>query len=95
MSKPTWPTIMDDAKTMSRLDFIAKFVAFNTRTKAQRALVEEMYVRASGGGWSYGFTGLPPLMKAANASRLYDAIRRTPLNFYVQAAEDTRVYAHT
>lgn len=91
--KRTWPNVVEEALTLPRFEFIAEFVAFNTATKAGRKLSDGMLVKRVAGGWAYGFDGMP-LFPPMDVDRLYDSIRRTPLNVFVRMAEELRIYAH-
>lgn len=88
--------VAKDARELPRFDFVAKFVAMNTRTKRQREAVNGMYVKHTAKGWVYGFSSLPspsaPPQK--DAAKFVDAIRRTDLGFYTRMGEDFRVSVH-
>lgn len=86
----TWD-VVGAAKTLSRFEFVAEVVARKTARKADRDVTAGLYVRKARGGWVYGYDGMPaPSCLPTSADRLYDMIRRTALNVYVQSAEDFR-----
>jgi len=83
-----------EAASSDRFTFIVRFVARMTQRKADRALTNGMYVRETRAGWEYGFDGLPAAScRPVSPNALYDMIRRTALNHYVQMAEDFRAQA--
>jgi len=87
--------IYQAARQLDRFDFIAVFVARMTKTSANREAVNGMIVRPKDRGWTYGFHGGPASTSGPiDSAALFDAIRRTDLNFYVRQAEDYRVDAH-
>lgn len=81
--------------TMTRFDWIAEYVAFQTRTKAGRELTIGLRVRKVKGGWVYGFASSPgDSCHPTTSDRLYDMIRRTDLAYFVSQAEEIRIAAH-
>lgn len=86
--------VVGAAKTLSRFEFVAEVVARKTARKADRDVTSGLYVRKTRGGWVYGYADMPePSCQPTSADRLYDMIRRTALNVYVQSAEDFRAEA--
>lgn len=86
--------IVATAKTATRFEFVAAFVARMTRTKVGRDVTSGLQVVKAKGGWSYGFADMPaPACEPTTPDRLYDMIRRTALNYYVQQAEALRLDA--
>ena len=85
--------LASEARAHDRFTFIARFVARATATAKGRTLSNGMQVKRLGAGWTYTMAGLQSTPGAVDAARLFDMIRRTPLNFYVKQAEDLREYA--
>lgn len=82
------------AKTLPRFEFILHYVARMTRLKKNRDLVNEMGLKYGKKGWYYTVGGTPASNPTKDAGKVYDMIRRTALNYYVQQAEDLRAEAH-
>jgi hypothetical protein len=82
----------DAVKTLSRFDFIAEYVAIQTRKKAGRELTGDLQVKKTRGGWIYGFHGRTSC-QPTTSDVLFDMIRRTDLNYFVRQAEQFRVEA--
>ena len=81
------------ARHLPRFDFIAHYLVWATRAKERRRLAEDMQVRRTRDGWVYGFVGYPPSSPPTlDANRLFENVRRTPLDHYVREAEAFRVY---
>lgn len=85
--------VVAEAKSLSRFEFIALFVARCTARKDGREMTNGLRVRKAKGGWVYGFEGMPASCAPTTADRVYDMIRRSALNYYVQQAEDIRAVA--
>jgi len=85
------------AQELDRFTFIVLFVARMTRRKVDRDVTEGYMVHRTRGGWVYGWGTRPDdwlNRPTKDAYRLYDMIRRTPLNFYVRQAEEFRIDVH-
>lgn len=82
------------AKELPRFEFIMHYVARMTRKKKDRDVVEDMQLKWGRGGWYYTVGGMPASNPTKDAGRVYDMIRRTPLNYLVRKAEDLRTDAH-
>lgn len=93
MAKRAGFDVATAAASLDRFEFIARFVALMTRRSADRAVTSGLEVRAVDGGYVYGFHGMPASCRAVDAAGLYDMIRRTALNYWVQQAEELRVVA--
>ena len=82
------------SRIMPRYEFIAYFVARQTRTAKGRKLVGGYQVVKRSDGWEVlvplGKRHVSPYPIYQNVQMLYDAIRRTPLEEYVRQAEDLR-----
>ncbi len=85
--------LTSEARGHDRFAFIARFVARSTATAKGRALSNGMQVKPLGAGWTYTMAGLQATPGPVTPAKLFDAIRRTDLNFYVKQAEDLRAYA--
>lgn len=85
-----WTSIAADCRAMTRFDFIALFVAHQTKTAAGRECVSGMQVVQVDGGWRYGFADVGASCGATDSERLWDMIRRTSLGYFVRAAETYR-----
>jgi hypothetical protein len=86
-----WTTMQQDALTMERFEFIALFVAYNTKTAERRELVRGYQVVQTADGWVYGFESLGPMCQPCDAAKLFDMIRRTDLGYFTQQADAYRV----
>ena len=90
--KPTWD-VQQAAKEMDRFEFIAYFVARQTRKKAGRQLTDGQWVKNTPKGWvilQSEMSNLPLYPPTRDLNKLYEAMRRGPLNFYVRDAEGLR-----
>lgn len=85
------------AQELERFEFVLQFTAWKCRDRKGRALVGGKQVRKlTTGEWQVGYPDVggadgawePP----ASAAKVYDVIRRSPLNEYVQEAEQLRIY---
>lgn len=90
---PIWD-IEREACALPRFDFIARFAAKNTRTLAQRKLAGGYFVKETPAGFVYGLGKTALCQPTRDTARLFDNIRRTPLDFVTRAAEDFRIEAH-
>ncbi len=82
---------VQSARTDSRFDYIARYVQKETSTQAGRDLCGGLWVRQTPSGWGYGFRSKTlPLEVLGTSDALYDAIRRTKLNYFVRKAEAFR-----
>lgn len=80
------------AKTMSRHEWIATWVAYQTRTKAGQSLAAGMQVKKVRGGWVYRFANsVGDCCRVTTADILYDMIRRNDLGYFVRDAENIRI----
>lgn len=90
LSEAVWD-LAGKIKSLPRFEFIMEFVARQTRTKKGREAAGGFQLKKTRGGW----VGIAPngavlYGPTKDASVLYDSIRRTPLNVYVQEAESLR-----
>ena len=85
-----WTSLNDDCRTMARFDFIALFVAHQTKTAAGRECVAGMQVVQVAGGWVYGFGDVGAACSVTDSEKLYDMIRRNALGHFVREAETYR-----
>lgn len=86
--------IEHDALTLPRFEFLARFVARNTRTVQQRKLVGGYFVRETPSGYVYGLGKTPLADPTRDVQKLYENIRRTQLDHLTRMAEDFRAEAH-
>jgi hypothetical protein len=93
MAKLAWD-IGGAAVSMPRFSFIAEFVLRATSKATGRSVTNGFRVMKHLGRYSYTIGHGVPAMPWSDAGALYDAIRRTPLNYFVRQAEDLRVEAH-
>jgi hypothetical protein len=89
-----WTTMQNDALTMDRFEFVALFVAYNTKSADRRALVGGYQVVKTDAGWVYGFESMGPMCQPCDAAKLFDMIRRTNLCTYTQYADQYRIDVH-
>lgn len=90
---PAHVDMADNARTLSRFEFIAFFTAHATRTAEGRKIVEGLQVKKTAQGWTYGVAGHTALLgEPSDAHRLFENIRRGLLVEYVRQAEDFRSY---
>jgi len=87
--KPTWD-VQQAAKEMSRFEFIAYLVARQTRLKKNRQLTDGQWVKKTSKGWVILQNNLPLYPPIKDFNKLYEAMRRGPLNHYVRDAEGLR-----
>jgi hypothetical protein len=85
-----WTTIQSDAALLPRFEFIARFVAFMTKSEAGRKLAAGMQVVLTDDGWVFGFHDIGPSCAPCGSAKLYEMILRSPLNHFVREAEDYR-----
>ena len=85
---------VNEALTLDRFTFIARFCVKMTRRKADRELVSGMQVREVRGGFVWGFVDFMRHKAPVSAEALFEQARRSPLNYYVQQAEHLRIEAH-
>lgn len=83
-----------DARELPRFDFIARYLVVSTRKKADRALVKGKQVRRIGGLWQVLYGNGLVEYETLDAGRLFDYVRRGPLNYYVRQAEEFRALAY-
>lgn len=89
MAKRTFDVITA-AKNNGRFEFIALFLVAMTARKVNRLPCNGMQVRSVDGGYVCGWLDIargPTL----DARGIYENARRSPLNYWVQRAEELRI----
>jgi hypothetical protein len=83
-----------DARALPRFEFIARYLEVFTRKKVDRDLVGGKQVRRHGGKWQVLYRNGLVEYETPGADRLFDYVRRGPLNYFVRQAEEFRGLAH-
>jgi hypothetical protein len=87
-----WDTLLRQARDLPRFGFIAEYLVYMTKRKADRRIVEGWQVKHS----DSGFVALHPVYAPPGGyyfrdpHALYEFARRRPLNDYVRQAEYLR-----
>lgn len=82
------------AKEMTRFEFVVYFVARKTRRAADRSVVNGYQVVRENDKFYYKFNDSPPMCEPTDDfGKLFDMIRRTPLDHYTHQAEEYRISA--
>ncbi len=102
---PAMRTLLGEAKPpvdlnllvkLPRFEFIAGFLEMATRKKEGRALTQGYQVKRKGKNWQVIQTlvaGGTIAYETDDAGKLYDYVRRGPLNYFIRHAEDMRTDA--
>lgn len=88
--KPMWD-VAQAAKNMDRFEFIAYFVARQTRLKKNRRPSEGYWVKKTSKGWAVFMNDALLYPPTKNFSTLFETMRRSPLNYHVEQAEHLRM----
>lgn len=81
---------------LPRFEFLAGFLEMATRRKEGREVVQGYQIKRKGKNWQVVQTlvaGQPVVYETDDPNKLFDYVRRGPLNYYVRQAEDMRTDA--
>lgn len=84
----------EQARRMSRFEFIAHWLSVVTRKKENRDLAQGKRVRRKRGLWQIVYSNGLVEYETPDADRLFDYARRGPLNWHIRHAEEFRELAH-